>query len=47
MESSAGSKIFKDIIIGLLKVELATKYKTVESDGLLTKALQYCKDVFW
>jgi hypothetical protein len=46
MESSAGSKIFKDIIIRIPKVELATKYKTVESDGFLTKALQYGKDLF-
>jgi hypothetical protein len=38
MESSAGSKIFKDIIIRIPKVELATEYKTVESGGILTIA---------
>jgi hypothetical protein len=45
MESSAGSKIFKDIIVRIAKVELATEYKTVESNFF--KALKYGKDVFW
>jgi spore coat polysaccharide biosynthesis predicted glycosyltransferase SpsG len=48
MESSAGSKIFENIIIKIPKVVLATEYKTVKSDGFnLTKAVKYGKDVFW
>jgi hypothetical protein len=46
MESSAGSKIFEDRIVKIPKVVLAIEYKTVESDGFLTKAFKYGKDVF-